>query len=335
MSDTKARTMRDALIEQLYRRMHDDDRVFFVSADFGAPALDKLRRDFGDRFLNVGIAEQNLINVSTGLALEGFTVYAYAIAAFLTMRAYEQIRTNLALLSQHRPINVNLVGVGAGVSYDMSGPSHHCLEDIALMRVLPNIVVCSPSDWLTAERFVDFSLDLKKPKYIRLDGKPLPLIYDEDIDFEWEKGFCELQKGDDICLVSTGYATHRVLKVAAELRQRYRLGVLDVFLLRPIDEDSLFEVLKEYRNVLVVEEAFTHKGGLDSVISNVINSRDSNIGLWSLGFEDSYVFNPGNRDFLAGVSHFGFEDIIRLVEQIVAGSAQVTGNGERKDTDLN
>ena len=134
MSNVQVKTMRDALIEQIYEKMYDNDRIFFVSADMGAPALDKLREDFKDRFVNVGIAEQNLVNVSTGLALEGFTVYAYAIAGFLTMRAYEQIRINLALSAQRKEINVNLIGVGAGVSYDVSGPTHHCFEDLTIMR---------------------------------------------------------------------------------------------------------------------------------------------------------------------------------------------------------
>src|SRR3990167_7331166 len=98
--NSEKKTMRDVFIEQIYNRMSVNDSLFFISADFGSPKLDKLRENFKDRFINVGIAEQNLINVSTGLALEGFTVYAYAIATFLTMRAYEQIRVNLALLGQ-------------------------------------------------------------------------------------------------------------------------------------------------------------------------------------------------------------------------------------------
>src|SRR5208337_5213045 len=108
-------------------------------ADFGSPKLDKLREDFSDRFINVGIAEQNLVNVSTGLALEGYTVYAYAIAPFLVMRAFEQIRNNMSLLYHTRELNVNLIGVGAGLSYDVSGPTHHSVEDIAIIRTLPNM----------------------------------------------------------------------------------------------------------------------------------------------------------------------------------------------------
>ena len=136
--------MRDVFIEGIYNRMQEDRNLFFISADFGSPKLDRLREDFKDRFINVGIAEQNLINISTGLALEGFTVYAYAIAPFLTMRAYEQIRINLSLHAQLKEININLIGVGAGLSYDVSGPSHHCLEDLSIMRTLPNLIVFSP-----------------------------------------------------------------------------------------------------------------------------------------------------------------------------------------------
>ena len=327
MSNLQIKTMRDALIEKIYEKMHEDDKIFFLSADFGAPSLDKLRHDFSDRFINVGIAEQNLINISTGLALEGFTVYAYAIAGFLTMRAYEQIRTNLALSSQHKQINVNLIGVGTGVSYDMSGPSHHCLEDLTIMRTLPNIVLFSPSDWVLAEKFVDFSTNVRKPKYIRLDGKPLPGIYGKSTHFELDKGCYELVKGDDICIVSTGYMTHKALKIVKDLpavhsgqaglqtNNRSKVGVLDIFLLKPVDEEFLFDILKKYKFVITIEEAFVGKGGLDSLISDIIRQRNADIKQINLGYEDRYIFKSGNRDFLSDISHFGEKDIIKAIEE--------------------
>jgi len=316
MNNTGTKTMRDALIDRVYKRMYDDDRIFFLSADMGAPSLDKLRGDFGDRFINVGIAEQNLINVATGLALEGFVVYAYAIAGFLTMRAYEQIRTNLALFSQQKAVNVNLIGVGTGVSYDLSGPSHHCLEDISIIRTLPNIVLCSPADWVTAEKFVPFSINTKKPKYIRLDSKPLPQIYDENEVPDWEKGFCELVKGDDICIVSTGYMTHRALRIANELEERKKnVGVVDIFLLNPMNEELFFNVLSKYRCVVTIEEAFISKGGLDSLISGILRRRKADIKLKSFGFGDKYIFKTGGRDFLSELSCFADRDIIKVIEE--------------------
>ncbi|MDD5085010.1 MAG: transketolase, partial [Candidatus Omnitrophica bacterium] len=171
------KVMRDVLISGIHERMLVDKKIFFLSADFGAPVLDALKDTFKDRFINVGIAEQNLINVSTGLALEGFTVFAYAIAPFITMRAYEQVRVNLALHAEIKELNVNLIGVGAGLSYDISGPTHHSLEDLAIMRLLPNVMVFSPSDCVVASSYLDVLIKCKKPKYIRLDGKPVDRIY--------------------------------------------------------------------------------------------------------------------------------------------------------------
>ncbi len=319
MINTQLKSMRDALLEQIYNKMYENKEIFFLSTDFGSPVLDKLREKFKDRFINVGIAEQNLINLSTGLALEGFTVYAYAIAPFLTMRAYEQIRVNLSLSSQIKEINVNLIGVGAGVSYDMSGPTHHCFEDITIMRALPNFIVFSPSDWILAERFVDFSINIKKPKYIRLDGKPLPIIYDEVGKLNFETGFCKLLEGEEICIVSTGYMTHKALKVAKELQKnKINVSVIDIFLLKPINEDLLFNFLKEYKYIVTIEEAFINKGGLDSLILNILRNKNSRIKLKNLGFKDEYVFDIGSRNYLYKLNCFDEENIFRIIKEFQA-----------------
>ncbi|MEK7624460.1 MAG: transketolase C-terminal domain-containing protein [Patescibacteria group bacterium] len=310
--DQTIKTMRDVLIEAIYKKMAIDERVFFLSADFGAPALDKLRRDFGDRFVNVGIAEQNLVNVATGLALEDYIVYAYAIAPFLTMRAYEQIRLNLSISAQIKPVNVNLIGVGGGVSYDVAGPTHHCLEDIGIMRILPNMTVFSPSDWKLTEKFFDYSYGKKTPKYFRLDGKPVPLIYDNVNDLDFEKGFYELVKGDETCLVSTGYLTHRALKAAKEVPG---VGLIDVFMLKPLDEKLLFEALKKYKRIITIEEGFINNGGLDSLISKIIRANQSGIELKSLGFDDKYVFNLGDRNYLHKLNNLDEESMIKIIKE--------------------
>src|SRR5437868_11137556 len=175
----KPRAMRDALLEQIHKAMASDRSIFFVSADFGSPVLDRIRSDHPKRFVNVGIAEQNLINISAGLALEGYKVFAFAIAPFITMRCFEQIRVSLALLSEARPMNVNLIGVGAGYSYVVSGPTHQCYEDITLMRALPNFQVMSPADHVTAAALFGRCTDELGPKYLRLDAQLLPVVYSD------------------------------------------------------------------------------------------------------------------------------------------------------------
>jgi len=305
--------MRDAFIEAVYERMRRNHSIFFLSADLGAPALDRLRKDFRDRFINVGIAEQNLINVATGLALENYVVYAYAIAPFLTMRAYEQIRQNLSISSQIKPLNVNLIGLGAGLSYGLSGPSHHCLEDISIMRLMPNFTVFSPSDWKLVKDFVDYSIKVRMPKYLRFDGESLPLIYDKIDDLILEKGFYELSKGKKVCLVSTGFMTHRALKIAKKLQN---VGVIDVFLLKPLDETSLFEALKKYEHIITIEEAFINNGGLDSLISKIFRERQFDVKLKNLGFNDKYVFEVGNRNYLHKLNGLDERSIVKVIKNL-------------------
>ena len=310
------KTMRDVFIEGICDRMHKDSTLFFISADFGSPKLDKLREEFKDRFINVGIAEQNLINISTGLALEGFTVYAYAIAPFLTMRAYEQIRINLSLHAQLKEININLIGVGAGLSYDVSGPTHHCLEDISLMRTLPHLVLFSPSDWKLTEKFIDYSIRIKKPKYLRLDGKPLPQIYDSIEDSEFQNGFKELMKGEKICLISTGYMTHKALRVANLLNgHQIRVGVIDLFMLKPLNEKLFSESISQYDYVITLEEAFINKGGLDSLVTNILTRRNSKFRIKRMGFEDTYIFDMGSREHLHKLNRLDEKSIVKNIEE--------------------
>jgi transketolase len=298
--------------------MEINKSIFFLCADFGSPKLDKLRNQFPERFINVGIAEQNLINVATGLALEGFTVYAYAIAPFLVMRAYEQIRINLSLHAQLKKININLVGVGAGLSYDVSGPTHHCLEDITIMRALPNIEVISPCDWMLAEKFIDYSIQVKKPKYLRFDGKPLPLIYDSSHSLKLEDGFHELKKGNKVCFVSTGIMTHKALNVYNMLsEQNINVGIIDVFMLKPINAFTIYKALKEYEAVVTLEEGFINKGGLDSLILGILNANSSKIKVANMGFVDRYVFDIGSRDYLHKLNQLDEESIIKNTKRLL------------------
>ena len=314
MKEMKA--MRDVFIERIFDRMQSDEKIFFLSADFGSPKLDQLRQVFKDRFINVGIAEQNLINIASGLALEGYTVYAYAIAPFLTMRAYEQIRNNLSLLASVKKINVNLIGVGAGLSYDVSGPSHHCIEDITLMRTLPNLSVFSPSDWRLAEALVDISIAHKTPKYFRFDGKPLPALYDRVDASVIEKGFCELKTGQGVCLVATGFMTQQAVKAAAKLNSKnINVGVIDVFRLKPLEPAGLSKVLEKYRAVITIEEAFINKGGLDSLVALALDEVRSKTILKRMGFSDRYVFEVGSREYLHKLAKLDEGSIISKVEE--------------------
>ncbi len=313
----KPLAMRDVLLDRIWRAMAEDQKIFFTSADFGSPILDKIRADFPERFVNVGIAEQNLINVSAGLALEGYTVFAYAIAPFITMRCYEQVRVSLALLSEVRPMNVNLIGVGAGYSYVVSGPTHQCYEDITLMRALPNFRVLSPSDHVSAGALFDRCVNTKGPKYLRFDAQLLPVVYESDT-IDLDIGFHVHSTGKDVCLIATGYMLHTALKAAESLTATgYSVGVIDLFDISNFAADQLQTVLSSYAGIVTLEEGFRGRGGIDAMFFEFIARRGLATRMLNIGVEGAYRFELGSRSELHEQVGIGPESVLRSVTAFV------------------
>jgi len=309
----KPRAMRDALLERIWQSMGDDKKVFFISADFGSPVLDKIREQFPDRFINVGVAEQNLINVSAGLALEGFTVFAYAIAPFITMRCYEQVRVNLALLSQVRKMNVNLIGVGAGYSYVVSGPTHQCYEDLTVMRALPAVKVYSPADHVSAASLFDQCVATPGPKYLRLDAQVLPVIY-ENAAPSLADGFHVHRNGEEIVLVATGYMLHTAFKVAERLAQRgVGVGVVDLFNIDGFNVSRFRAALGPYSGIVTMEEGFRGRGGLDAMMFDFVNRNAIPARILNLGVEPGYRFELGTRTELHELVGIGVEAVEKSI----------------------
>ncbi len=305
--------MRDAFLDRICQAMANDKRIFFVSADFGSPVIDRIKAQFPDRFINVGIAEQNLINISSGLAIEGFKVFAYAIAPFITMRCYEQIRVSLALLSEVRPINVILIGVGAGYSYVVSGPTHQCYEDLTLMRAMPNMAVYSPADHVTAAHFFDKCLAANGPKYLRLDAQVLPVVYESNPP-NLSLGYHVHGVGERICLIATGYMLHTAFKVAERLRAlKINVGIIDLFNISNFDADSLASILSRYQGIVTMEEGFRGRGGVDAMMFEFFSRRRMNVRMLNIGVEGSYRFELGSREHLHEDVGIGVETVSKKI----------------------
>lgn len=318
MMVTKPRAMRDALLEQIYLSMASDEKVFFASADFGSPVLDKIRADYPRRFVNVGIAEQNLINISAGLALEGYKVFAYAIAPFITMRCFEQIRVSLALLSEVRPMNVNLIGVGAGYSYVVSGPTHQCYEDITLMRSMPNFQVLSPADHVTAAALLPTCLNSLGPKYLRLDAQVLPALYEEG-EPDVSRGFSVRRHGGRLCLVATGFMVHTAIQVIEQLAaQGIDAGLVDLFDLARFSADELASVLEPYDGIVSLEEGFAGRGGLDAMLYDFIGHRLPGKPLLNIGVDNKYRFDLGTRQELHEIVGIGPMAVLEKIKKFAA-----------------
>lgn len=319
-----SRAMRDVLLESLAGVMQSDKSVVLLSADFGSPVIDRIKEESPHQFFNVGIAEQTLINVAAGMALEGYKVFAYAIAPFITMRCYEQIRVNLALTAQLRTMNVSLVGVGAGYSYYVSGPTHQCFEDISIIRTLPNMRILSPSDHTLAAEIPFNCIASDALRYIRLDAQPLPVLStvesaESSHDF---MGYRFLAQGGDGLLISTGFGVHLALNVVEEIREKTgrSLTLLDLTDFSAVDDDHFLVLIKSFDFIFTLEEGFVGVGGLDALIAESIAKHTIKVKLKSFGVDRRYTFSFSSRRDLLSAVGLNEHTIANTISRMISNS---------------
>ena len=289
--------MRDTFSEALYNIAQKDKRVMLITSDTGAICHDKFRVDLPNQYLNIGIAEQNMIGVAAGLALAGKVVYVYAIIPFATMRCYEQIRIDLCCME----LPVTVVGVGPGYDYSTLGPTHHGTEDIALMRTLPGMTILSPSDSIMVDALAKMSYKLPGPKYIRLDRTGVPLIY-QGLNEDFTKGTAVLRTGADICIIATGRMVYNALRVADELaKYAIEAKVVDLYRLKPIAEDLLLEAVDKFDFVATMEEHFV-TGGIATIVNEILVKKEKRCLVKNFGIPDKFCRQyDGKREYLHGL----------------------------------
>jgi transketolase len=304
--------IRDAFFDEVYHKASTDKDVVFITADADAFSLQRYRKDFPNQFINIGIAEQSMIAVAAGLALSGKNVFIYAIIPFVTMRCFEHIKVNIC--SMNLPITI--VGGSAGFSIVYSGPTHHAVHDIAVMRVLPEITILNPPDGPSAAVCAGIAYESRGPVYIRVDKGTLPLLYDNDEGVK--AGFNVLKPLTNINIVSTGFMTHKVMDVAEELKKHsIDVGVLDLLRLKPVDSSSFMELLGESECIVTVEEN-SIVGGLGTIVSEILCDTGSSIRLKRIALDDKQHFAYGSREWLH--HHYGLsvESITNVIlEEIV------------------
>ncbi len=284
--------MRDAFIAALFERAKTDEDIVFLSADYGAPSLDRFRADLPAQFINTAISEQNQIAVAAGLALGGKRVFVYSIASFITTRCYEQLKIDLCAM--HLPVTI--IGVGACYAYGVDGPTHHATEDIALMRALSGMVIYSPADAVTATALVDAILKRgSSPTYCRFDrGKFTPLSTGES---DLREGFTVLRPGTDISIMATGIMVHRALEVAAALQVHgIQAQVIDLYRLKPLSW-NLLQWVKHAKRAVTIEEHSLH-GGLGSIVAELMADENILLPLKRFAISDASLYAYGERDNL-------------------------------------
>jgi len=242
-------------------------QMIVMSADLGnSSGLDRFKKTYPDQFLNIGIAEQNMIGVASGLAKEGYNVFATSFAPFISMRAAEQIRMNLGYME----MNVKAVAIGSGVSMAFLGNSHYGIEDVAVMRAIPNITVVSPADCAEIFKVVEAAARFNGPMYIRLTGAVNnPPVYTEDYDFEIGRAIT-LKEGSDVNIIACGTMVYESLEAAKILEgQGLSVGVMNMHTIKPLDSEALKRVIGKSK-VLVTVEEHSIIGGLGSAVAEHI-----------------------------------------------------------------
>ena len=302
--------MRDAFNTELNKLAAVDENVLLLTADIGFQVFDEFRGNYPDRFYNVGVAEANMIGMATGLALSNKKPFVYTIIPFLTMRAFEQIRTDICIMNQP----VNIVGVGGGVAYGTLGPTHHSLIDLAILRALPNMTVITPCDPIESMLATRASIEHNGPIYIRLGKNGEPNIHKDEYDFIIGKSL-ELIPGNDAVIISCGFVTNVALDTSKSLsNDGINIGVWNMHTLKPIDESAIIEIADKTSLILTVEE---HNiiGGLGSAVAEVLSENGCNVLHKRIGIRDNFCYGVGSQNFHLERNGISVSNITQIIKK--------------------
>lgn len=271
------------------------DNLMVLSADLGnSSGLDRFKATYPDKFLNIGIAEQNMIGVAAGLAKEGSVVFASSFAPFITMRAAEQVRMNMGYMD----LNIKTVAIGSGVSMSFLGNSHFGLEDAAIMRSIPNMTVVSPADCAEIVKTVFAAAEYPHPMYIRLTGAVgFPVVYEDDYDFQIGKAV-DIKVGTDVSIVATGSMVYESLEAAKILQEvGISVSVLNMHTIKPIDTNALDNLIRKGKTIFTIEE-HSITGGLGSAVAEYVSSIPNSPVVNRIGLPDEFVITAEYRYIL-------------------------------------
>ncbi len=309
MSDTPKILPRDAFIDEIYLAAKSNRDIYFITADLGARALDRFRTDLPGQIIHGGICEQNMMDLAAGLAQNGKIVYTYAMAPFVTLRCYEQVK--VAVASMFLPVTI--IGNGVGYSYNDAGPTHYATEDISCMRALGGLEILTPGDTVSTVTAAKLSHQQPAFRYVRLDRAFLPPIYGEGDQRFWKDGIVEVESGDKVCILTNGYMLQTAKEVKTALAAKgIKVGIIDVFRLRPIDGEVLKRVLSRYDKIVTLEEHFL-SGGLGGAVVEAMADAGIMKPVKRIGIDDAYLFENGGRASIhrkAGIDAATATDVI-------------------------
>jgi transketolase len=288
--------MRTAFINQLIKEAEANEKIFLLVGDLGYSVVEPFAEKFPERFLNVGIAEQNMTGVAAGLAREGYNVFTYSIGNFPTLRCMEQIRYDVC----YHNLSVKIVGVGAGYAYGPLGVSHHTPEDIGMMRTIPNLVVCSPADPIEARQITSFLCNSPSPAYLRLGKAGESVLHSPEAVIHPGLITC-LQEGEETAILATGSILAEVIKTRKTNDGNF--GIYSVPFIKPFDIEGIRAIAQRYSKIVTIEE-HQRSCGLGSAVLEALHDLREQALIDTIPFvkriaiPDLFISYSGTQDYL-------------------------------------
>lgn len=305
--------MRDAFIDSLSNIAEHDKDIFLITGDLGFGVLEDFEKRFPDQFLNVGVAEQNMTGIATGLALNGYKVFTYSIANFTTLRCLEQIRNDAC----YHNANVNVVSIGGGFGYGALGMSHHATEDLSIMRALPNIQTIVPGDDYETIEATKYLCRTPGPSYLRLERGSVILESNQHEVFTYGK-FRKLTTGQDIAIFCSGGMTQVATNIIKTLKTiNISATIYSVHSLKIMDEEAILHAVNNHKAIITIEEN-NLLGGMGSAICEYC--MDNNIQPKSfkrMGLQDIYSSVVGSQNYLRNFYNLGEEALLQNIKSIL------------------
>ena len=301
--------MRKTSLNSVYELAQKDERVLFIGSDLGPGVLDDFKKNIPERFFMEGISEQHIIGMAAGLAFDGFIPYVNTIAVFLTRRCFEQVALDLCL----HDLPVRLIGNGGGLVYAPLGPTHQAIEDIGILRTLPNMTIVAPCDADEMKRLMEASLQWPHPMYIRLAKGNDPIVSKPELGFEIGKGI-QLKPTGEVLFVTTGITIQRALNAAKILvDEKIKCGVFHMHTIKPFDHEGLMKAAESAELVVTIEEHVLN-GGLGSAVLEVFSDHMLDKKVVRLGIPDLFAEKYGSQEILMELFGLDSKTIIQTVK---------------------
>lgn len=285
--------MRRVCLDMVHELAKKDERIVFVGSDLGSGTLDKMKHEMPERFFMEGVQEQHVIGMAAGLAMEGFIPYVNTIATFITRRCFEQVALDLCLHN----LPVRLIGNGGGVVYAPLGPTHLAIEDIAIMRALPNMTVVAPTDAAEMRRFMLRTPEYPGPLYIRLAKGGDPIVSRDQDSFVIGRAV-ELKPAGDVAMIATGVMVNRALATADILADEgISCGIVNMHTIKPLDTETVLRLARKVRLIVTLEEHVLTGGLGSAVLETLADSFDGDPPrVKRIGISDAFPHGYGSQD---------------------------------------